>query len=124
VAEKSVGVDCAAVGGLQFTLQANRIGKYKLTLAARMRGGADREDIVVGEIEGSPNGREQNQVFNGRLETVAQHELSFPAAAIPDASKIFVRLYPGPLSQVIEGMDSLLRMPGGCFEQTSSSTYP
>ena len=31
---------------------------------------------------------------------------------------------PGPLSQVIEGMDSLLRMPGGCFEQTSSSTYP
>src|SRR5262249_25428208 len=51
-------------------------------------------------------------------------ELNFPVAAIPDASKIFVRLYPGPLSQVIEGMDSLLRMPGGCFEQTSSSTYP
>jgi len=44
--------------------------------------------------------------------------------AIPDAGKIFVRLYPGPLSQVIEGMDAILRMPGGCFEQTSSSTYP
>jgi hypothetical protein len=39
-------------------------------------------------------------------------------------SKMFVRLYPGPLSQVIEGMDAILRMPGGCFEQTSSSTYP
>jgi hypothetical protein len=37
---------------------------------------------------------------------------------------LLVRLYPGPLSQVIEGMDSILRMPGGCFEQTSSSTYP
>ena len=35
-----------------------------------------------------------------------------------------MRLYPGPLSQVIEGMDSILRMPYGCFEQTSSSTYP
>ncbi len=35
-----------------------------------------------------------------------------------------MRLYPGPLSQMIEGMDSILRMPGGCFEQTSSSTYP
>jgi hypothetical protein len=28
------------------------------------------------------------------------------------------------MSQVIEGMDSILRMPNGCFEQTSSSTYP
>ncbi|HKR83610.1 MAG TPA: hypothetical protein VJS37_05510, partial [Terriglobales bacterium] len=26
--------------------------------------------------------------------------------------------------QVVEGMDSLLRMPYGCFEQTSSTTYP
>ena len=50
--------------------------------------------------------------------------MSFPAASIPDASKILVRLYPGPLSQVVEGMDAILRMPGGCFEQTSSSTYP
>src|SRR5205807_8526657 len=96
----------------------------KLTLSARMKGESDRADIVVREIEVVPNGREQNQVFNSRLETTARHELNFPPESIPDASKIFVRLYPGPLSQVIEGMDSLLRMPFGCFEQTSSSTYP
>ena len=54
----------------------------------------------------------------------SQHELLFPADSIPEASKIFVRLYPGPMSQVVEGMDSILRMPNGCFEQTSSSTYP
>jgi len=124
VAEKSVAVDSGRVGGSQFTLQANRIGKFKLTLSARMKGGAERADIVVREIEVIPNGREQSVVFNGRLESVAQHELHFPADSIPEASKIFVRLYPGPLSQVIEGIDSILRMPGGCFEQTSSSTYP
>src|SRR2546429_9558706 len=106
----------------QFTLEAKRIGKFKLALSARMKGESDRADIVVREIEVVPNGREQNQVFNSRLETTARHELNFPPESIPDASKIFVRLYPGPLSQVIEGMDSLLRMPFGCFEQTSSST--
>jgi hypothetical protein len=37
---------------------------------------------------------------------------------------VVVRLYPGPLAQIMEGMDSILQMPGGCFEQTSSSTYP
>lgn len=124
VPEKSVTVDSALVGGAQYTVEARRIGKFKLTLSARMKGGANRADIVVREIEVIPNGREQNLVFNGRLETLVRHELNFPETSIPDATKIFVRLYPGPLSQVIEGMDSILRMPGGCFEQTSSSTYP
>ena len=124
VAEKNVSVESSRVGGSQFTLEAKRIGKFKLTLRARMKGQASRADIVVREIEVIPNGREENVVVNGRLENAARNEIAFPAESIPEVSKIFVRLYPGPLSQVIEGMDSLLRMPGGCFEQTSSSTYP
>lgn len=120
-AEKNVAVDPDRVGGTQFTLEAKRIGKFKLMLNARMGALAD---IVVREIEVVPNGREQNLVFNGRIESSVEHDLHFPNATIPDSTKILVRLYPGPLSQVIEGMDSILRMPGGCFEQTSSSTYP
>jgi uncharacterized protein YfaS (alpha-2-macroglobulin family) len=141
--KKSLTVVSGQVGGAQFTLEARRIGKFKLTLSARMTGAAERRDIVVREIEVVPNGREQDMVFNGRLEKAslekaspektnidapddedAAHSIQFPAEAIPDANKILVRIYPGPLSQVVEGMDSLLRMPGGCFEQTSSSTYP
>jgi len=122
--EKTLTVERDRVGGSHFTVEAKRIGKFKLTLAARMIGAADRADIVVREIEVIPNGREQSLVFNGRLESAVHHELNFPTASIADASAIMVRLYPGPLSQVIEGMDAILRMPGGCFEQTSSSTYP
>ena len=124
--EKTLGVESSRVGSSQFTIHANRIGKFKITLTARMDGvgGQTRNDIVVREIEVVPNGREQNLVFNGRLETSAQHDLHFPANSIRDATTVFIRLYPGPLSQVIEGMDSILSMPGGCFEQTSSSTYP
>jgi uncharacterized protein YfaS (alpha-2-macroglobulin family) len=123
-ADKTVAVDPDRVGASHFTIEAKRIGKFKLTLAAKMNGGIDRADIVIREIEVIPNGREQNIVFNGRLENTVQHALNFPPAAIPDASAVVVRLYPGPLSQVVEGMDGLLRMPFGCFEQTSSSTYP
>lgn len=124
VPEKTVIVDPGQVGGSHFALEAMRIGKFKLTLSARIIGSPDQADIVVREIEVVPNGREQDQVFNGRLESSVHHDVSFPTASIPDASSILVRLYPGPLSQVIEGMDAILRMPGGCFEQTSSSTYP
>ena len=35
-----------------------------------------------------------------------------------------VRIYPGAMSQVVDGLDGMLRMPYGCFEQTSSSAYP
>jgi hypothetical protein len=123
-AEKDVSVDAGRVGGAQFTIDAKKIGKFKLTLTAHMDGAEGRDDVVVREIEVVPNGREEDLVFNGRLEKTAEHVLKFPAEAIADATSILVRLYPGPLSQVIEGMDSILRMPGGCFEQTSSSTYP
>jgi len=122
--EKSVSVASDRVAGAQFTLTATRIGKFKLTLSAHMEGSASRDDIVVREIEVIPNGREQDVVFNGRLDGSVTHDFHFPETAIADASSILVRLYPGPLSQLIEGMDSILSMPGGCFEQTSSSTYP
>jgi uncharacterized protein YfaS (alpha-2-macroglobulin family) len=121
---RSVPVGAGQVGAAQFTIVAERIGKFKLTLSGRMKGGSQREDTVVREIEVVPNGEAKEIVFSGRLDSSVRHTVSFPETSIPEASKIFVRLYPGPLSQVIEGMDSILRMPFGCFEQTSSATYP
>src|SRR5260370_35630842 len=50
--------------------------------------------------------------------------LPLPQDAIKGASAVLVKLYPGTLSQVVEGLDGILRMPNGCFEQTSSTTYP
>lgn len=121
--EKQTSVASGRVGAESYSIAANRIGKFKLTLTARM---GSRRDIVVREIEVVPNGREQSLVANGHLDGSgsAQQQMRFPAASLADATTLFVRLYPGPLSQVIEGMDGILQMPGGCFEQTSSSTYP
>jgi hypothetical protein len=122
--ERNVSVGAGQVGAAQFTIAAKKIGKFKLTLSGRMSGGSEREDTVVREIEVVPNGEAKEVVFSGRLDSDVRQTVRFPESSIPDASKIFVRFYPGPLSQVIEGMDSILRMPFGCFEQTSSATYP
>ena len=124
VDKQSVSVSAGQIGAAQFTIETKKIGKFKLTLTGRMRGGSRREDTVVREIEVVPDGEAQEIVFNGRLDKEVSQAVRFPQSAIPGASKLFVRLYPGPLSQVVEGMDSILRMPFGCFEQTSSSTYP
>jgi hypothetical protein len=76
--EKAVPVESGRVGAAEFRVAAKRIGKFKLTLRADLDGAAKRADIMVREIEVMPNGREQSIVFNGRLDTVAQHAVSFP----------------------------------------------
>jgi hypothetical protein len=48
--EKTVAVESGRVGAAQFTIEAKRIGKFKLTLAARMPAPGNHADIVVREI--------------------------------------------------------------------------
>ena len=122
--QQTVSVGAGRVGAAHFTIAAKKIGRFKLTLNGRMHGESEREDTVVREIEVVPNGEAKEIVFSSRLDSEVRETVRFPESSIPDASKIFVRFYPGPLSQVIEGMDSILQMPFGCFEQTSSATYP
>ena len=47
---------------------------------------------------------------------------------IPDTAttvpKFTIKLFAKPLDNILDAMDSLIRQPYGCFEQTSSVTYP
>src|SRR5262249_46381719 len=47
-----------------------------------------------------------------------------PENAVEGSPKAFVKIYPSSFSQLVEGLDGIFRMPYGCFEQTSSTTYP
>ncbi len=78
------------------------------------------------EIEVLPDGRRFEKAWNGTLrpgETVT-HELTVPADAIDGSARALVKIYPSSFSQLLEGLDGIFRMPNGCFEQTSSTTYP
>lgn len=76
------------------------------------------------DVQVVPNGKRFDQTFSDRLTGDLERTITIPAEAIPGTAQIFVKVYPGILSQVVEGLDALLRMPFGCFEQTSSTTYP
>ncbi|RKY03960.1 MAG: hypothetical protein DRP55_00150, partial [Spirochaetes bacterium] len=109
------------VTSIYFTIKAKKIGLFNLTVTAigdRISDGIKRAIKVV------PDGKKIEVVRSGRLKRRIIENIAIPNMAISDASKIFVRIYPGIFSQVVEGMDKLLRMPFGCFEQTSSVTYP
>jgi uncharacterized protein YfaS (alpha-2-macroglobulin family) len=51
------------------------------------------------------------------------HELDL-AGALPGSIHATVTMYPSPLAAMTKGMEGMIREPGGCFEQTSSTNYP
>ncbi len=120
-AKQVVQLGANEVKGVRFRIKATGLGFRKLTVRAQ---GTSRADAVRREVEIVPNGKRFEQAFNGRLSGNVQQTVTIPESAIKDASNILVKIYPGFFSTVIEGMDKILRMPFGCFEQTSSVTYP
>ncbi len=125
-AVKQVEVGAGEVTAASFRVRASKIGEQQFQVTARLVDAPANQpgDAIARSVNVRPNGEEKAVVINERLEGAVTKDVVIPAGAIADASKIFVKLYPGALSQVVEGLDSILRMPGGCFEQTSSATYP
>ncbi|MFC1609959.1 MG2 domain-containing protein [Myxococcota bacterium] len=93
------------------TFTALKPGKYDMTVRAH---GSKMADAVERSIRVEPDGKRFDKSFSGRLESaVVTERLEIPRKAIDGASNILVRLYPGMFSQVVGGIDSLLRLPGG-----------
>lgn len=116
-----VNVGPVSVQGTTVRLKANRVGEFGLTLRAV---GSGLSDALVRRVRVKPSGDEKPFTKSDRLDTAAQVTVDIPANATPGATELTVRVQPGVTSEVVNGLDSMVRMPGGCFEQTSSSNYP
>ena len=104
-----------------FTVVARRPGEHPVTIRAF---GSEMADAVERRVRVAPDGRAVVDTRNGQLEQGATEDLTIPTNAIAGANDLVLKIYPGAFSQVVEGLDGILRMPSGCFEQTSSATYP
>ncbi|MDH4178953.1 MAG: hypothetical protein OEV33_00465, partial [Armatimonadota bacterium] len=120
-AEKSLDIRASDIRVVYYRIRAKEIGNNALTVHAK---GSRLSDAIKRRIEVLPDGEERRDTWNDRLQGTVAKQVTIPKEAIADASTILVKIYPGLFSQAVEGLDSMLRMPFGCFEQTSSVTYP
>jgi uncharacterized protein YfaS (alpha-2-macroglobulin family) len=104
-----------------YRVKAKQAGTHELQVSASASGIAD---ALKRRIEVVPDGRRVEQVFNGSLQQPGGATLLVPDDAIEGSVQAFVKIYPSSFSQLVEGLDNIFRMPYGCFEQTSSTTYP
>lgn len=85
----------------------------------------DMQDIVQKNMTVQNNGiKKTNVVSSGSMEKSLSQDIIYDVKAIENTKNLKVKLYPSMISQAIEGLDSIFKMPTGCFEQTASSLYP
>jgi hypothetical protein len=98
------------VTSVKFRIKAKKIGHQPLLVRAT---GSKMSDAVKRSIEVIPDGQKFERVVTDKLNGNVRQTVEIPGDAIPDASKLFVKIYPGVLSQVLEGTEGMLRLPGG-----------
>ncbi len=118
---KKVNLKENEVSVVYFRLRAKEIGRHSFTVKAI---GSKVSDAIKREIEIVPDGKKFENIVSDRLTGKVTKTVLIPETSIDGSAKIFVRIFPGMVSQLVEGMESMLGMPFGCFEQTSSVTYP
>jgi len=98
---------------------ADKPGKTSISVSFTAEG---IQDAFQREILISPKGFPQQLSFSGqKLNEKFQFEVTSPVQGSVKAS---FKAYPDLLEEMLAGIESILREPYGCFEQTSSSTYP
>jgi hypothetical protein len=81
-------------------------------------------DRVARSIKVVPDGFPVQGAKSDLLEGVVLHDFTLPQSWVKGTLKYKVAAYPSTLATLQQGLESLLREPCGCFEQTSSSNYP
>ncbi|MBS3762394.1 MAG: hypothetical protein KGZ25_03715, partial [Planctomycetes bacterium] len=119
--ERRLEIGPREVTSVPMKLRALKPGRHTLTVRAF---GSEMADAIRRKVRVRPDGKEIVQTDNGRLTGKLNRTVVIPDRAIDGASDLLVKIYPGAFSQVMEGLDSIFRKPFGCFEQTSSVTYP
>ncbi|REG37259.1 uncharacterized protein YfaS (alpha-2-macroglobulin family) [Archangium gephyra] len=83
-------------------------------------------DTVTRTLSVKPNGFPIRASFGGLLSSrqPVVHALTLPANHVRGSLKSSITVYPSPLANMTESLARLIQEPSGCFEQTSSTTYP
>lgn len=104
-----------------FDIRIQQFGVFDMRVNAY---GSEKSDAIIKSIKVVPEGIKFSEVINGNFENKLEKEIFIPDEAIDGTEQIFLKIFPNTLSEILEGLEGILKMPYGCFEQTASSTYP
>ncbi len=99
---------------LESTTAASGIIRFSVT-------GPSSKEVLSLPVVATDNGFPMKLVFSGNQDK--QHQFSI-ANMVSGTLQTKLQIFKSLEGQLVNGIESMLREPHGCFEQTSSSTYP
>ena len=97
-------------------------GENTLRVEARAN---ELADIIERTMKTEENGvKVSNVVASGTFEDKLELDVLYLQEYKKGTGNLKVKLYSTAMSQAVEGLENIFRMPTGCFEQVSSSLYP
>jgi hypothetical protein len=111
-ARRLLRIDVGQFSGAANIAFAGRAGNYR--------------DTVVRTLDVQPLGFPNEKSRSGILQNNGTQvfEFTLPETVVPGSLDARVVVYPTPLASMTDALESLLGQPYGCFEQTSSTSYP
>lgn len=119
--EQSLSLGPNEVKSVNFPMKVLQAGTHPLRVTAR---GTKMADAIEREVRVAPTGDRREYTKNAVLKDSFCDAITIPSEAIADSQSLWARFYPSRFSEVIEGLEGVFKAPYGCFEQTSSTTYP
>ncbi len=104
-----------------------KIGQESKPLDLKLTANAgDYSDTVTRTVTIKPAGFPIHASFGGLVsaQKPASHVVTLPENVVRGSVKTSIVVYPSPLANMTESLSRLIQEPSGCFEQTSSTTYP
>lgn len=117
----SLTLDPGEVRGVNFPVRVERVGLNALTVSAL---GTTKSDAVARSVRVVPDGKPFAVAESGFLEGSVQIPVRFEDGRIAGSERLQVDVFPTYLAQAVQGLDSILQVPSGCFEQTTSTAWP
>jgi CD109 antigen len=113
---KTIVVEASDIGGVEFQIRPEKLGVGEVKVTARSK---DAADALVKTIIVQPEGVEREIVENFILSAGASRTVStlIPSAVVAGSERAYIAVTSSYLTQTIEGLDALLKMPFGCGEQ-------
>jgi hypothetical protein len=108
--ERTLTIGSNDIDVVYFPIRVLRFGQRGFQVTAW---GETMSDAIRREVDVVPDGKEIRLTDSDWLRGDSEVELDIPPSAVPGASRVEVKIYPGVLAQVVEGLEKILRLPHG-----------